>query len=243
MYANQPQYNTLQLSGLSLSRNCGYEIQNNRVVINISEIASHRELANTSGTLSIELWALNTPYTGADFNGIALASTCIGELFGQYSLSDCLYDLNFQDPTAGTWFLTLMLREWDESGYVTRDYVNFALPYIVSNKPAISRNETDNVISVSFSGNNPPLTATASEKAMIPTVTKASKTSKDNKIKDAAISLNSASLQDIVSVKGISKKLAENIDAARPFGSLDEILKVKGMGPKLWQKIRKFISL
>jgi DNA uptake protein ComE-like DNA-binding protein len=55
--------------------------------------------------------------------------------------------------------------------------------------------------------------------------------------------LNSASLQDIVSVKGISKKLAENIDAARPFGSLDEIMKVKGMGPKLWQKIRKFISL
>jgi len=243
MYANQPQYDTLQLSGLSLSRNCGYEIQNNRVVINISEIANHRELANTSGTLSIELWALNTPYTGADFNGIPLASTCIGELFGQYSLSDCLYDLNFQDPTAGTWFLTLMLREWDESGYVTRDYVNFALPYIVSNKPAISRNETDNVISVSFSGNKNPLTATDAEKAIIPTVTKASKTSIDNKIKDDAISLNSASLQDIVSVKGISKTLAENIDAARPFGSLDEILNVKGMGPKLWQKIRKFISL
>jgi DNA uptake protein ComE-like DNA-binding protein len=243
MYANQPQYNALQLSGLSLSRNCGYKIQNKRVILNISEITSHRELENTSGTLSIELWALNRPYTGADFNGVALASTCIGELVGQHYLSDCRYDLNFEEPTAGTWFLTLMLREWNEAGYLTRDYVNFALPYIVSNKPAISRNETDNVISVSFSGNKSPLPTTAAEKSIIPAVTKASKTSKDNKIKDAAISLNSASLQDIVSVKGISKKLAENIDAARPFGSLDEVLKVKGMGPKLWQKIRKFISL
>ena len=243
MYANQLQYNALQLSGLSLSRNCGYEIQNKRVILNISEIASHRKLENTSGTLSIELWALNRPYTGADFNGVALASTCIGELFGQHYISDCRYDLNFEEPTAGTWFLTLMLREWNEAGYLTRDYVNFALPYIVGNKPAISRNETDNVISVSFSGNKSPLPTTAAEKSIIPAVTKASKTSNDNKIKDAPISLNSASLQDIVSVKGISKKLAENIDVARPFGSLDEVLKVKGMGPKLWQKIRKFISL
>ncbi|NOT10576.1 MAG: helix-hairpin-helix domain-containing protein [Methylococcaceae bacterium] len=242
MYANQPQYNTLQITGLSLN-SCGYEIQNNRVIINISEIANHRELENVSGTLSIELWALNTPYTGADFTGVVLANTRIGELFGQHYLSDCRYDLNFLEPPEGTWFLTLMLREWTETGYASRDYVNFTLPYIVSNKPAITRNDTDNIINVCFSGNKIALTSTVAEKSTIPAVVKVSNAAQDKEQNDAAISLNSASLQDIVSVKGISKKLAENIDAARPFESLDEVLKVKGMGPKLWQKIRNFISL
>jgi hypothetical protein len=234
MLANQPQFNTFTVAGLSIIGNCGYEIQNCRVIINLSEIANQRELENISGTLSIELWALKSPYTGADFNGIAVAGTSIGELFGQHYLADCRYDLDFQEPPAGTWYLTLMLREWTGMGYETRDYINFALPYIVSNKPAVSRNETDNVINVSFSGTkNHPLTA----------ATKAGKATQKKPEAEAAISLNSASLQDIVSVKGISKKLAENLDAARPFESIDEVLKVKGMGPKLWQKIRDFISL
>jgi hypothetical protein len=235
MYAYQPQYNALPSLGLSLNGSCGYEIQNGQVVITISEIANNRELENISGTLAIELWAVNSPYMGADFTGVALASTQIGELFGQHFLSDCRYDLNFQEPPEGTWILTLMLREWTEAGYETRDYVNFELPYIVAGKPSILRNETDNVISVSFSGNR---TAAATK----------APAAKAGKVKTVAqdqptVSLNSASLKEIVAVKGVSKKLAENIEAARPFESLDEVLKVKGMGPKLWQKIRNFLSL
>jgi len=234
MLANQPQFNTFTVSGLSIIGNCGYAIQNDRVIINISEIANHRDPENISGTLSIELWALKAPCTGTDFDGWALAGTGIGELFGQYYLADCRYDLEFQEPPAGTWYLTLMLREWTGTGYETRDYINFTLPYVASNKPTISRNETDNVINVSFSGNKNNLAAAAN---------KAGKATRKKPETEAAISLNKASLQDIVSVKGISKKLAENLDAARPFESLDEVLKVKGMGPKLWQKIRDFISL
>lgn len=235
MYAFQPQYNTLPISGLSLNGSCGYEAQNDQVTITISEIANNRDLENISGTLSIELWALNSPYTGGGFNGVALASTSIGEIFGQHFLSACRYDLSFQEPPEGTWFLTLMLREWVGTGYETRDYVNFELPYIVSNKPSILRNETDNVISVSFSGNKKAATA---KKTATPKAAKAKAVAKN-----AAVSLNSASLQEIVAVKGVSQKLAENIEAARPFKSLDEVLKVKGMGPKLWEKIRNFLSL
>jgi hypothetical protein len=234
MLANYPQSNTFTAPGLSLTGNCGYEIQNDRIIIDISEIANQRDSENISGTLSIELWALKAPYTGADFNGFAVAGTSIGELFGQHYLANCRYDLDFQEPPTGTWYLTLMLREWTGMGYESRDYINFSLPYIVSNKPAISRTEADNVINVSFTGNKNN-SATAA--------TKAGKATQKKPETEAAISLNSASLQDIVSVKGISQKLAENLDAARPFESLDEVLKVKGMGPKLWQKIRDFISL
>jgi hypothetical protein len=243
MFANQPQENTTTESDLTLTGGCGYEIQNDRVIINISELANYRELENISGTLSIELWALDKPYTGAEFNGLALAGTPIGELFGQHSLNNCLYNLNFQEPSAGTWYLTLMLREWTETGYFTRDYVNFALPYIVSSNPTFLRNETDNVINVSFSGNKKTLATTAVEKSSSPATAKANNPDKAKAQNETAISLNSASIKDIVSVKGISNKLAENIDAARPFESLDEVLKVKGMGPKLWKKIRDFFTL
>ena len=234
MYANQLSHFSNEVSGLSLNGSCGFDIQNDRVIINVSEIANNRGFDNISGTLSIELWALDAPYNGADFNGFALAGTSIGEMFGQHYLSDCFYDLNFQEPPAGTWYLTLMLREWSETGYESRDYINFAVPYVVSSKPAVTRNEADNVINVRFSGNKSPAKETAG---------KVSKSKKDKQTTETAISINSASIQDIVSVKGISKKLAENLDAARPFESLDEVLKVKGMGPKLWQKIRDFIKL
>ena len=268
MFAIQPQSNTTTISDLALAGGCGYEIQNNRVIINISEIANYREIENISGTLSIELWALDKPYTGAEFDGLALAGTSIGELFGQHTLSNCRYELNFQEPSAGTWYLTLMLREWTEMGYFTRDYVNFALPYIVSRNSTVLRNEADNVINVSFSGNNKTV-ATAEVSSSDAAVDKLnSQATAEVSISDAAvetsnsqataevsnsdqakpqnetaISLNNASFKDIASVKGISKKLAENIDAARPFKSLDEVLKVKGMGPKLLKKIQDFITL
>ena len=242
MFANQPKSNTMTLYDLALIGGCGYEIQNNQVIINISEIANYRKLENISGTLSIELWALDKPYTGIEFNGSALAGTSIGELFGQHSLNNCRYELNFQEPSSGTWYLTLMLREWTEMGYFTRDYVNFALPYIVSKNPTILRNETDNVINVNFSGNKKALANAAIEKSNIPATTKTNNSDQAKPHNETDISLNSASLEDSVSVKEISSKLAENIDAARPFESLNEISKVKGLGPKLWKKIRDFIT-
>ncbi len=244
MFANQPQENTTTESDLTLTGGCGYEIQNDRVIINISEIANHRELENISGTLSIELWALDKPYTGAEFNGLALAGTPIGELFGQHSLSNCRYELNFQEPSAGTWYLTLMLREWTGMGYLTRDYVNFALPYIVRGNSTILRNRTDNVINISFSGNKKSLASAAVEEATIPATAEAGNSGQDKPQNGTAISLENASLEDIVSVEGNSNKLAENGNVAtqRPSESLDDVLKVKGMVPTLWKKIRDLIK-
>lgn len=241
MYAIQPQSNADISSGLVLAGNSGYEIKNDRVVINIAEIANRRDLENISGTLSIELWALEQPYRGADFKGAALAGTRIGEISGQNFLVNCCYDLLFQEPPEGVWYLTLMLREWTDAGYVTRDYVNFSLPYIVSEKPSIVRSETDNVINVSFSDTKKTASATAEKDIAAPEAAKPVPHKPESE--NAAVSLNNASAADIVAVKGISKKLAENIVAARPFESMEELLSVKGIGPKLLQKIRRFFEL
>jgi len=239
MNAIQPQFNTGTLAELTLAGNAGYEIQNDRVIITIDEIANNRDFGDISGTLSVELWALEQPYNGADFYGIALAGTPIGELFGQHFLADSRYELDFTEPSDGTWYLTLMLREWTEAGYVTRDYINFDVPYIVGNKPTIVRSEKDNVISVSFTDNKK---SPAVAKAANPVAKKAKSVPVEPQAIET-VSLNNAELKDIAAIKGVSTKLAENIVAARPFESFNAVLKVKGMGAKLLEKIRNFISL
>ena len=292
MLITQPQTLTTTSTQLALVGNCGYQIQDNRIVIDIDEIASHRDLGDLSGTLSLELWALKQPYQGGDFDGAPLAGTQIGEMLGQHSLNNCRYDLLFQEPSVGTWYLTLMLREWTDVGYVTRDYVNFALPYEVNSKPTVVRSETDNVINVSFAGSEKPATkivaeqpqpaeakpeapkteqpkaqapvaktaATPEQKAKVevpkakqskPQVpatpaaasNPAAASKKEKQSAQGTVSLNLATRKEIAAINGISRKLAEDIVSARPFKSLDDLLKVKGMGPKLLQKVRDLIHL
>lgn len=236
MNAIQLQTNPDFAADLILAGNCGYTLQNDRVIIDIAEIANRRQLGDLSGTLAIELWALKQPQATELLDGHVLAATTIGELSGQHFLPDCRYDLIFQEPPAGSWQLALVLREWTDAGYVTRDQINFSEPYVVAGKATIVRSETDNVISVNFAA---PKEAEPKAAAPIATPT-ANQTEAQAK---TAVSLNQASLDDIEALKGVSKKLAKNIVAARPFTSFDEVLKVKGMGAKLLQKIREYITL
>jgi len=140
-----------------------------------------------------------------------------------------------------------MLREWTATGYLTRAYVNFALPYVVEGKPTSMRSETDNVISVEFGGNQKPLPTPADPTAAPPALTAppgvADGPGSPEPPPDTAVSLNTATFRDVAAVKGISKKVAENIVAARPFTSLDELLNVKGVGAKLLKKVRQLIKL
>lgn len=57
---------------------------------------------------------------------------------------------------------------------------------------------------------------------------------------DVLTFLNSAELETLTKVSGISRALAGNILAARPFESEEECLKVHGMGPALLERVRAF---
>jgi competence ComEA-like helix-hairpin-helix protein len=269
--------NTLQThlqaadNSLKFQGNAGYQINGNRILINIDAIHNQR-FDNISGTVSIELWALNAPYQGGDFSGVALAGTQIGELLGQHYLQQCSYDLNYQAPEAGTWYLCLMLREWDNGSFVTRDVVNFATPYIVDaparSNVAVSHDDKSNVITVDFiekvsdslsfvSAKKEPqdrvkesTDAKSKSKAEVAkTVTKAkSKAKPASKPKKAEIaeepvSINKATLADLENIKGLSKKVAKSIEEGRPYKKLEDLLNVKGMGKKLLEKIAKLIKL
>ena len=249
MHAFAIETTELTTPSLRLAGNSGYAISGDRVIIDIDAICNDRPVGDVSGTLSIELWALESPYSGRDFVGVPLAGTSIGEVLGQNLIPNCHYDLVFQAPPPGDWNLVLMVREWTAAGYVTRDHVQFALPYRVAPVPPLVRKETDNVISVEFDparrqevldesrkvkGEQPEPVRPAPEVKGKP---------KAAKSENSAVSLNQASHKEIAAVKGISRKLADNIVAARPFESLEDLLRVKGVGARLLAKIRHLIRV
>ena len=52
----------MEIAPLTLDQ-CAYSMENERVMISIGKIANHRDPGDMSGTLSVELWALDGPYS------------------------------------------------------------------------------------------------------------------------------------------------------------------------------------
>ena len=67
-------------------------------------------------------------------------------------------------------------------------------------------------------------------------------TAEQEKEAQADIDINKASVDELTTVTGIGRVLAERIvefrDANGPYASVDDLLKVKGIGEKLLEKIR-----
>ncbi|HJE66501.1 MAG TPA: helix-hairpin-helix domain-containing protein [Campylobacter avium] len=62
----------------------------------------------------------------------------------------------------------------------------------------------------------------------------------------AAVNINTATVEELQSLKGIGKSKAQAIVAYRNeqnFTSIDEIKKVKGIGPKLFESIKQDITV
>jgi len=216
---------------LLLQGNCGYDLQNNRISMNVGEIVSRRQPGNISGTLSLELWALPQPYQGGYFDGFALAGASIGQVHGQQSAQNLNVQADFQEAPEGTWYLSLMLREWDGSAYITQDAINFAAPYVVKPKSIAVRGDQDNVITVNF-GDGKRSPAQVSEPSPA-----------ENASTVTGASINQVTLDELASLKGVPRKTAESIIAARPFSTFEDVSKVKGVGPKFLKLLRELFSL
>jgi competence ComEA-like helix-hairpin-helix protein len=53
--------------------------------------------------------------------------------------------------------------------------------------------------------------------------------------------MNTATKKELQSIKGIGPVLAERIIAGRPYKTVDDLLKVKGIGSKKLEKIRPYV--
>jgi hypothetical protein len=219
-----------------ISGNVGYRIDGARAQISVGRVENPRAAANRSGTLSLELWALSAPFAGGRFQGHHLAGVEIGSVNGQGELLLQPIDLAFTPPPPGDWQIVLMLREWTAAGFVTRDFTNFAMRYVaapvvatapacVAGKPVVPMAEKP----------APPVVATAPAPAL-PGSAAASASVK-------CVSVNTARVEDLAAVQGLSTKLAEGIVRQRPFATLDDLRRVKGLGAGILAKIRSSLKL
>ena len=221
-YANYPRRESFAQP--EINGPAGFELGDDSATLHAAGITNPRAPDNLSGTLSLELWALTAPYTSGKPDGVPLAASQLGSLGGQQAWHDLRVEAPLASRPAGSWHLAMLLREWTPIGFVTRDYANFAQP-------------------VSW----PETTAAAPAPEAEP-ATKAGKATakskgKASKAKPAAVSINTASSAELAAVKGLSKTVATAIVAARPFASLDELLKVKGLGNKLLDKLKGSLTL
>jgi DNA uptake protein ComE-like DNA-binding protein len=242
-----PKSRSTAFTYLTLGGTTVYSIDGDRVHIEIGEIYNLNENGFLSGTLSVELWALPKAYKGKEFSGFPLASTTIGELSSQHYLSNCRYDLNYQQPPEGEWYFTLMLREWDGNAYITRDFVNFQMPVrhgSVSDK-AESKVKSSNVFHLAFTSANETHSdgekqvlhaAGFEEKVQIQKPKKSSKKVKISRNESNLLSrINKSNVDDFLSIKGIFKSLAEDIKAGQPYKEENDLLKIKGLGKKKFE--------
>jgi competence ComEA-like helix-hairpin-helix protein len=116
--------------GPHLSGSVGYRFEADQVVLQAGSVRNPRAPENLSGTLALELWALRYPYEGGSVgDGTRIAQVELGQLAGQQEQDGLEYRLQRCEPPAGEWQLALLLREWTEVGYQTRDYCNFPVAY------------------------------------------------------------------------------------------------------------------
>lgn len=222
------------------------------MTIEIESIRNPRAPGNLSGTLALELWALDAPYAGTSWSGTPVASLVIGCLDGQASLEHNRFVVHAA-PWPADRELTLMLREWTSAGYVTRDYRLLEQPALTA--PVLPVQELEPVPSAEPAQESAPVpvavattapvqavavAATAVESEAAPTVQLPAVQAQSSARR---VSINRASATQIRSLQGIGHKMAESIIAKRPYRSVNDLLRVKGIGMKRLEQLRAQLEL
>jgi hypothetical protein len=223
-FANYParqQFVTPHLDG-----RVGYRIDGDDLVIEAELIRNPRASGYISGSLSVELWALADSYRGGTFEGHVLGRVELGRLAGQTSLDAVVERVPFSPPPAGNWEIVLMLREWaGPAGNVTRDFARFAVGYTVSEPTPVSQTK--------IAATPPPPSAEAAAVHGPVVIDK----------RPARLAVNRATAAELAGLKGLSRKVATEIVKGRPYKSIDALISVRGIGPKLLDKLRADLTL
>jgi len=251
-YASYPRPETFLLP--CLRGHVGYRLDGRRITLEVAAIENPREETNLTGTLALELWALARPYSGGHFNGSPLAAAVLGALGGQSEWNPPPLDLAFKAPPDGTWHFCLMLREWTGTSYTTRDYTNFAEPVAYTAQPpadgetpltqapftseTTTKSSPDPLVHAA-----PPKTPARRASPKKKPATKAPPAAKAPTAVPGPLSVNKSTAAELAKIKGLSKPVAAAIVAARPFKTLDALLEVKGLGPKLYAKLKPSLKL
>jgi DNA uptake protein ComE-like DNA-binding protein len=240
-------------------------LANGGAELSVETIVNPRSGENLSGTLTLEVWALDAPYAGGSWTGIPVASLVLGVLAGGDEWSACHFTVPAALPPEAA-LLTVMLREWTPSGYLTRDFRNIAsaavkpesvpleapvivaepavevISAIIAQKPAKSGKASPAKVKKE-SAEPAKVKKAAVEPAEPAKEVAAAKKSGKNKAVSKWVSINTASEAELIAVKGLAAGVARAIVAARPFATLDDVCRAKGMGAKMLAKLRDKLAL
>lgn len=220
------------------------QLADGKAEISIGSIVSPRSPENLSGTLALEVWALDAPYIGGAWQGQPVASLVLGQLSGGSAWTECRYEVPAVAAGVGA-TLTLMLREWTPAGYLTRDYRN--LPAIVELEPVKLPVALETPVVDEASKPVKKAAAKAkgkgSAKSEAKSVGKPAEALASSPEVDGAVSVNQATVQELAAIKGISRTVAAAIVAARPYAKIEDVVRAKGFGPKLLEKLGKRLKL
>ncbi len=222
----------------------GCQLEDGAISLDLDAIENPRDADNLSGTLALEVWALDAPYGGGSWCGVPVASLVLGTLAGQSDWSNCHFEAP-AGPVPDSGHLTLMLREWTPAGYLTRDYR--ILPVVAAAAEKAGEKAEAKTATA------PVAKAAPARKAKPAAPAGATKKVKSVAGQTASVqpatavvrgpSVNTASMAELSAVQGIGPVVAKAIVAARPYVSLDELIRAKGVGEKMLAKLRKVISL
>jgi DNA uptake protein ComE-like DNA-binding protein len=211
---------------------------------------------NLSGTLSVEVWALDAAYTGGEFEGQPVAGAILGSLTGGDSWTPGALHLHATKPANPRAHLVVMLREWNGAAYVTRHFVTFApapaAPVAVASAATtpvaalvspVGLNVSSSSVAPAVVAVAPAVATKPSPASVVAAAPVAAPAAKVAAVADTLISINTATAPVLTTVKGLTRPIAAEIIKQRPFATLEELSKVKGIGPASFKKLKPFLKL
>ncbi|MBL9117735.1 MAG: hypothetical protein JNJ83_22195 [Verrucomicrobiaceae bacterium] len=99
-----------------------YSTEGGTLDISVAKI-SHTRTGNT-GTLKLAVWATDTPYKGGGIEGYQLGAVTKTALKPGYSYSAVKNTATFKKPPSGSYYITLVLSEYNGSEYRIVDHLN-----------------------------------------------------------------------------------------------------------------------
>ncbi|MGC4093712.1 MAG: helix-hairpin-helix domain-containing protein [Polyangiaceae bacterium] len=225
----------------------GYRVIADEVELSANDVANPRPFGNVSGSLSLELWAERSE--GGKVVEHCMASATVDPIQGGFHIPNIAVRVPFSAPPAGSWCLSMRLREWSGSaGLSTRDRREFdalyvtpspALPAASASRPAPAAAAALPTSAAHTAPASRPAPAASPAPAAAPPPAARPATSASPRL----ISVQTASADEIVAATGLPLKVAKEIVKSRPFKSLDDLVKVSGIGEKRLQQLRKQLTL
>jgi hypothetical protein len=113
------------VNGLAIQGSVNWQVNGNQVRLQAGRV-TNTSTTRTSGTLRLELWAGRAPYSSG--SGVSGYQTAV-YTFSQVLKPGYYYDnvnvlLPFDEPPAGTYYMTVALTEYNSGGYLVVDGVN-----------------------------------------------------------------------------------------------------------------------